>query len=430
MNLPRREIADGIFINCLATNKFKANSLTFNIELGLDEEKLTYANLAAKVLKRGCEKYPDIKSLNIKLDELYAADINTAVLRLGEAQYLCFFADFLVEKYTVGCDITKEIAELLGEVILNPLVFDEAFSEEYVAAEKKNLADDINSLINNKAAYAKFRCTEEMCPGEAYSLPPLGKVDILDGINGKKLYSFYKKILKENRMEVLYTGEPVYFDKLCASLSVLFKRLDRAYTPTENSCTVKKYAGIPREVVENMPVNQGKLSIGFRTGITNKSDDIAALIVANEVYGGFASSKLFMNVREKMSLCYYCSSGLDAVKGVMFVNAGIETENFEVAKNAILEQLNTVKSGDFTDEELLSAKNSLVNNYKSVSDSIGSLEAWYMSRIFRNEDDTPETRITQILEVTREEVKAVAEKISPEVIFFLRGTLGEDEADE
>jgi predicted Zn-dependent peptidase len=269
-----------------------------------------------------------------------------------------------------------------------------------------------------------------MCKGEVYAISPLGNKEILSGITAKSLYEFYRNAVRENRIEFLYTGEAVYFDKIYDCLCEVFKNSDRCYKPFKNECYIKKSAENTREIIEDMPVNQGKLSIGMRTGITNTSDDIAPLIVANEIFGGSPNSKLFMNVREKMSLCYYCSSGLDAVKGLMFVNAGIETENFDVAKEAIFKQLDAVKRGEFTDEEFDSAVASLVNGYKSVSDSVTSLEAWYMSRIFRDEDDTPESRMEQVLKVTPEEVKAAAAKISPEVVFFLRGTLKEDEADE
>lgn len=430
MSLPKREVAPGVSLSMLATDKFKVNSLIMNIELPLTEENVTYANLCARVLKRGTKKYPDMKSLTIKLDELYASDISAAVTRSGETEYLCLYSDFLVERYTGECDIIKEITELFGEMLFSPLAHNGEFNKDYVTVEKKNVSDSIDSLINNKGAYAKFRCTEEMCKDEVYAISPLGNKKILSGITAKSLYEFYNAAVRENRIEFLYTGEAVYFDKIYDCLCKVFKNSDRCYKPYKSECYIKENADKVREIIEDMPVNQGKLSIGMRTGITNKSNDIAPLIVANEIFGGSPNSKLFMNVREKMSLCYYCSSGLDAVKGLMFVNAGIETENFEVAKNAIFKQLDAVKRGEFTDEEFDSAIASLVNGYKSVSDSVTSLEAWYMSRIFRDEDDTPESRMEQVLKVTPDEVKAAAAKISPEVVFFLRGTLKEDEADE
>lgn len=424
MNLPRRRIADGIYANCLAGEKFKVHSLTLGIELPLNINTVTSANLLSRVLRRGCEKYPDMKTLERKLDELYAAELAISVSRSGESQYLCVYTDFLSEQYTDGCDTVKEMISILGEVLLSPLVLNGALKSAYVQSEKKNLSDDIDALINNKAKYAKSRCTEEMCRGEAYSIPALGDKKILEDISGAELYSFHTDMLKKCRIEILYTGNSERFDSVCEHLCSVFKPLKREYSEADGTaqCVIKRFAEKAREVTENMEVNQGKLSIGMRTGITNTDDDIGALIVANEIFGGSPNSKLFMNVREKMSLCYYCSSGIDAVKGLMFINAGIESQNYEIAKKAIFEQLDAVRNGNFTDEEFSSAINSLINGYKSVSDSVSSLEAWYLPRIFRGESDTPETRINQITAVTKEDAARAAGKISADVVYFLRGT--------
>ncbi|MBQ7821058.1 MAG: insulinase family protein [Clostridia bacterium] len=422
MNLPRYKIAEGISASCLASDKFKVNSITLGIELPLNIENVTSANLLTRVLKRGCKKYPDIGSIEKQLDELYAAGLALGVNRSGESHYLCVYTDFLSSLYTEGCDIIKEIVDMIGEVLLNPLTADGAFNQAYVKSEKKNLSDDIDSLINNKAKYARNRCIEEMCKDEVYSLSMFGDKSILEAITPKELCDFHFNMLKKGRIEILYTGDEKFFDKVCAELSRVFSQLPREYNALPCTCEVRSSAEKIREITEEMEINQGKLSIGMRTGVTNSDSDIGALIVANEIFGGSPNSKLFMNVREKMSLCYYCSSGLDAVKGLMFVNAGIESENYEIAKNAILKQLDAVKAGEFTDEEFESAVNSLVNSYKSVSDSVSALENWYMPRIFRGEQDTPETRLKQVTSVTKEDAARAAKRISPDVIFFLRGS--------
>lgn len=420
MNLPRRKIADGIHANYLNGSKFKVHSITVGIEIPLDLKSVTTANLLSRVLNRGCKKYPDIKSLSVKLDDMYAAGLSIGVTRSGESEYLCLFTDFLSGTYTQGCDIIKETVEIIKEILLFPKIENGAFDPAYVAGEKKNLADDIASLINNKAKYAKNRCIEELCKGEPYAISTLGDKEILSALDGSELYRFFSSALKHSRMEILYTGEDGSFDKVCSELTDIFSCLEREYEESCFDCIVRNDVKAMHEVYEDMEVNQGKLSLGMVTGVTNKSSDIGALIVANEIFGGSPNSKLFMNVREKMSLCYYCSSTLDAVKGIMLVNAGIENDNYEIAKNAILEQLEEVKAGKFTDEEFSNAVSSLINGYKSVADSVSSLETWYMPRIFRGEDDTPESRIKQIRSVTRKDVINAANKINPQVIYFLR----------
>ncbi len=429
MKLPRQKISEGIYASLIDGSKFKVHAITLGIELPLDIKTVTMSSLLSRVLRRGSEKYPDIKTLEKKLDELYAADLSFALTRSGESEYLCLFTDFLSSDYTEDCDIIKEIVDFIKEVLLYPKVKEGAFDSAYVNGEKKNLADDIDSLINNKAKYAKNRCIEELCRGEAYAISTLGDKDILDAVSESELCEFYQSILKHSRIEILYTGDGKYFDKVCGELTSAFSGLEREYKELLTVCAVKEGNGDGREIYEDMEVNQGKLSIGMRTGITNTDPDIASLIVANEIFGGSPNSKLFMNVREKMSLCYYCSSSIDGVKGIMLVNAGIEGKNYEIAKTAIAEQLDNVQNGKFSDDEFSNAVSSLINGYKSVSDSVSSLEAWYLPRIFRKEEDTPDSRIEQIKKVTREDVVRAALRIKTEVIYFLRPTASDKKED-
>ncbi len=425
MNMPRRKIADGIYVSCLASDKFKVNSITLGIALPLDINNVTCATLLTRVLKRGCEKYPDIPSLEKHLDDLYASGLSLGVNRSGESQYLCVYTDFLSRLYTEECDIINESVKTLSEVLLHPLTVNGGFNEAYVKSEKKNLSDQIDAIINNKAKYARNRCIEEMCKNEPYALSMLGDKGVLERITPEELLRFHNGMIKHGQIEILYTGDESFFDEVCTALGTIFSQVERSCEQLDFSCKVDGKVAMLREISEKMEINQGKLSIGLRTGITNSDSDIGALIVANEIFGGSPNSKLFMNVREKMSLCYYCSSSLDAVKGLMFINAGIESNNYTIARDAILDQLEAVKSGSFTDEELQSAKCSLTNSYKSVSDSISTLEAWYMPRIFRGENDTPETRVSQVSSVTREDVMRAAGRIKPDVIFFLSGNADE-----
>ena len=417
--LTRKKLADGIYATCLDGEKFKVHSITLGVEIPLDLRTVTIANLLARILKRGCAKYPDMIALERKCDELYAADLSFSVTRSGESEYFCLFTDFLSDNYTADCDIISEITELIKEMLLFPKVKNGKFDPEYLKGEKKNLSDDIDALINNKAKYAKKRCIEELCKSQPYALPTLGDKEVLSSINADELYDFLINMLTHNRIEILYTGQKKQFDKVCLALTSLFSQINRDYIEHVSQCNTIVPKKQVSEISEPMEVNQGKLSIGLCTGITNTDSDIAGLIVANEIFGASPNSKLFMNVREKMSLCYYCSSGLDAVKGLMFINAGIEGNNYEVAKNAIFKQLEDVKNGLFSDEEFSNAINSLINLYKSVSDNVGSLETWYLPRIFRGENDTPDSRIAQISKVTREDVIRAFLKVTPEVIYFL-----------
>ncbi len=430
MILPRHKIAEGVHASALGTEKFKVNAITLSLKAPMSLESVTMLNLLSRVLGRGCADYPDVKSLENKLDSLYGADLDISVSRRGDCQYLCVSVDFLSKKYTEDCDIIKGSVEVLTKVLLCPVLENGGFVRSYVDGEKKNLIDAINGIINNKARYARYRCAAEMCEGEPFALPPLGDIGLLDTVTPSSLYEYYRKLISDSRIEILYTGSESFFPAVCESFSEAFAGITRSFEDG-TSGTGKHIFRKERELCEDMEVNQGKLSMGFTTDVVSPSDELPALIVANEIFGGSPNSKLFMNVREKMSLCYYCSSSLDASKGLMFVNAGIENENFGRTRDAVLSQLDAVKNGDFTDDELENAIISLTNGYGSISDSITSLEAWYVPRIFRDDSETVAERIEKIRKITRDDVIAAASKIKPEVIYFLRGSLcGGGDTDE
>ena len=424
MTLPRHKISDGIHASCLATDKFKVNAITLNLKAPMSVESVTMLNLLSKVLARGCEDYPDIKSIENRLDTLYGADLNVGVSRRGDSQYLCVSVDFLSKKYTEDCDIISGSVDILSKVLLHPVLENGGFVKSYVDGEKKNLTDAINGIVNNKAQYAKYRCAAEMCSGEPFALPPLGDKKVLDSITPVSLYEYYRSLISNSRIEILYTGSENFFSAVCESFSNAFSNIERNYAEESGVISAKHAHRELKEVREDMAVNQGKLSIGYTTDTDCYSKDLASLIVANEIFGSSPNSKLFMNVREKMSLCYYCSSSLDANKGLMFVNAGIENENFEVTRDAVAAQLEAVKNGDFSDEDLSNAIISLTGGYGSVSDSITSLEAWYVPRIFRGDNETISERIEKIKKVTRDNVISVSKKIKSDVVYFLHGTLG------
>ena len=303
MILPKQKIADGIHASCLATDKFKVNAITLNLKTSLTAESVTMLNLLSRVLGRGCNEYPDIKSIENRLDTLYGADLNIGVSRRGDTQYLSVSIDFLSNKYTEDCDIIADSVDILTKVLLDPVCENGGFAKAYVDGEKKNLTDAINGIVNNKSQYAKYRCAAEMCKGEPFALPPLGDKEILDGITPKSLYEFYQDILSSSRIEILYTGSEVFFPAVCLGFSRAFSSITRNYKTDDTAVSAKHVHRDTVEICEDMAVNQGKLSIGYTTDIVNPSSELPALIVANEIFGSSPNSKLFMNVREKMSLC-------------------------------------------------------------------------------------------------------------------------------
>ena len=419
MQISRKEIYDGIALTVIETDKFKFNRIFIDFVLPLENERAAKNALFADVLMRGTEKYPGLLPLQKKLSSLYGADVDTYVGTSGEAHVITVFAKLLKDKYALGGEeITREGAELLCEVLTNPQKENGIFCEAYVESEKEKLIDDIAAQINDKDAYALHRAIEIMCEGEAWGISELGKPEDVEEITAGELYEHYNYVLSHAQAEVFAIGE---FPEGTPEKLVrdIFGGVSRGEVP-DHSTKIVRAAGEVKKAVEHQELRQGKLVLGFRTGVGEGEDGYDALKVFNCVFGSGTQSKLFMNVREKLSLCYHCSSRIYA-KGVMMVTSGIEPANYDKARNEILAQLDEIRNGNISDEEMDSAKKRLRNSMLSVGDSPEALHSWYANNNIFSLSATPEEMIERLERVTKEDVAEAAKKITIDTEYFLCG---------
>jgi predicted Zn-dependent peptidase len=419
MQISRKEIYDGIALTVIETDKFKFNRIFIDFVLPLENERAAKNALFADVLMRGTEKYPGLLPLQKKLSSLYGADVDTYVGTSGEAHVITVFAKLLKDKYALGGEeITREGAELLCEVLTNPQKENGIFCEAYVESEKEKLIDDIAAQINDKDAYALHRAIEIMCEGEAWGISELGKPEDVEKITAGELYEHYNYVLSHAQAEVFAIGE---FPEGTPEKLVrdMFGGVSRGEVP-DHSTKIVRAAGEVKKAVEHQELRQGKLVLGFRTGVGEGEDGYDALKVFNCVFGSGTQSKLFMNVREKLSLCYHCSSRIYA-KGVMMVTSGIEPANYDKARNEILAQLDEIRNGNISDEEMDSAKKRLRNSMLSVGDSPEALHSWYANNNIFSLSATPEEMIERLERVTKEDVAEAAKKITLDTEYFLCG---------
>lgn len=421
MSVIKKKIADGIYLNFINTDKFKTNYLSVNFITRLNKETASLNALLPAVLKRGTVKYPTMADINEQLENLYATGIYSRVYKRGENQIIGFTSHMLENLYTIDdTDILSGTLDMLEQLIFYPVTDNGIFLKSYVDGEKVNLIDNINALINNKNRYAIWRCQEEMCKDEAFGVAETGTVKDVEKITPESLYEQYKCILNESQIEIYYVGQ-CDIDWLSGKLAGIFKNINHVDNKLET--VVIRSADKIKEITEEQPVTQGKLSIGFRTGSVLNDGDYHKFVLFNEIYGGSPTSKLFMNVREKLSLCYYCHSIAESLKGIMVVASGIEVANKEVAQAEILLQLENIKNGIITEDEIVSAKNSIINGYRTINDSSSSLEAWYMNRMFAGIVSSPEEAIELIDSVTKADVVEIANKITLDTVYFMKGTL-------
>ena len=297
MGLEKRKIAEGIGLTCLSTGKFKTNFLSVNFISPLDKETAAANALIPSVLLRGCETYPTMADINKKLDYLYDAGLSSRNQKRGEAQVFGICAGVLDNCYALeGEDLLSEIVGIVGNILLHPVTNGAAFDAAYTESEKNNLIDAINANINTKAYYAKKRCTEEMCRGERYGLSENGTIGDVQAITPESLYARYRYALKHYPIEIFFVGQTDE-DRLAEKLRAVFAGLERDIISVPAPEIVRAVSDVKR-IDEDMPVNQGKLVIGMRSGVTLHDPDYPAMLMFNEIFGGGVTSKLFMNVSE------------------------------------------------------------------------------------------------------------------------------------
>lgn len=415
----RTEILPGVYLTAVQSDKFKTGCFSLNLLRPMKKEEAAANALIPSVLLRGSETCPDIASISAKLDELYGASVGTLVRKKGEVQLVGFYCDYVQDEY-VDEPVFAPVMAFLAELLLHPRLENGAFPEAVVDSEKLNLENAMLSRINDKRTYAASQLIRTMCAGQPYGIPRIGDPDDLKNITAKSLYAHYRDLLATSRVELFYMGSlsPAAVTKV---LQTVLAELPRAEVFVPVGTTPAPAARPVQEKTERLDVTQGKLSLGFFTDITAKDPRYPALVLAATVFGGGATSKLFTNVREKMSLCYYASASFEKFKGVLSVSSGVEFSKLETAKTEILRQLEACKAGDITDDELESARGYLVSDLKIAMDSPGRLDDYYMGQILLEQDGTMEDLASAIARVTKQEAADAIQALRLDTIYALEG---------
>ncbi len=422
MTPQRLKIADNIALSAIRTDKFKAGLITFTVNLPLTKENIAYNMLLCSALKRGTQKYPSLAALNKRLDELYSSSMDIRSARLGKNLTFTVSADMLENRYVPdGTDILGGILELVEETIFHPKLIDGFFSDGIVEQEKRFLIDSINALVNNTRSYASTRLSELMFSQDTEFPTKEELISIISKIDKTKLTEYNIRLWCSSPLNIFYIGS-LSTDEISSLILSLFSPWAVKYT-TETIFPYAEPVCEYKALTEQMPVSQGKLAMGFKLGaVASENDDSHyTAIVLNELFGGSAASKLFLNVREKMSLCYYCSSSYDRYTGTLTVSSGIENKNREIAERAILAELNDIKNGNITDTELEAAKKSLLNSYRQFTDSPYDLQSFYGNRGFFGFSETIEIAKSKISKVKVEDISALAKNIVNDSLFYIEG---------
>jgi len=423
MEAVRTDILPDVSLTCLQTDKFKTACLSVTLLTQLRRETAAWNALVPHVLRRGCVSHPDMESIAACLEELYGAHIEPTVRKKGEIQCVGFSADFCEDRFLPGdARLLEKIAALLGELLLSPATHGGLLRAEYVDSEREKLIERIDAVVNEKRAYSIRRLFEEMCAFEDYAVDRCGGREEAAGINHTKLTHRYHDLLASSPIEIFYCGSAAPRE-VARILREALAGLPRGEQDPELGTDIRMNAveEVPRLFTEEMDVTQGKLAVGFRLGPCMEEPDQAAIRVFNAVYGGSVTSKLFMNVRERLSLCYFASSMIDRHKGIMAVSSGIEFDKYDEALREILAQLDAVRNGEITDEELEAAARHVASDLRASMDRPGALEDFYLSQAIEGLDYGPMELAALAETVSREEVSAIARGVECDAIYFLRG---------
>ena len=432
MGFNRTELMPGVFLSHLRSDKFKTACMSVTLLTQLRRETAAMNAVIPFVLRRGTTRYSDMEQLSRRMDELYGAAVEPVVRRIGEIQCIGFYGSFPEPDYLPGGEaLLGDTCALMAQLLLDPVTRGGLLLPQYVDSEREKLLDIIRSRMNDKRSYALTRCIEEMCCYEDFAVSRFGSESEAENIHYKKLTRHYRELIQTCPVEIFYCGK-TDFKAVTAAMRDAFSAMPRGEIDYDIGTDLRMNAveDHVRFVEEEMDVTQGKLVLGFRLGECMEEPDIPALYVFNAVYGSGATSKLFMNVREKLSLCYYASSAVYLHKGIMLVSSGIEFDKLDAARDEILAQLDSVRRGEITDDELRSAKKSVASDLRAVQDSIGELEGFYLSQALDGLDYGPAELAALAEDVTKEDVQAIAESIECDLIYFLKGSGEEDGSDD
>lgn len=410
-------INENITLNYIPMDKLKTTSIGMYIHRPLKKDEASYNAILPHILKRGNKALKNTQEIAKHLENLYGAKFSAGISKKGDSQLLCFEGETISDKYApYNENLTAGLLELILDSVFNQ---NESFSDEVFGQERTNSITKIENIINDKRVYAIYRCQEEMAKDDPFSVPRLGYVEDMKMMTKEELYSYYKDLIVSSKIDIFICGD-ADISQIEESIRTAISgySFKNAEMPKSNLLKAKEKVN---NVTERLDVTQGKLAIGFLTDVAPIDDDYYKLVVANAIFGGGAQSKLFNNVREKLSLAYYAGSMLNKYKGMLLVNAGIEFENFQKAYDETLVQLEEVKKGNITDLEIESSKMFLINSLVTTYDDQMALISFYLNQKVAGTNADIAECIEKIKPVTKEDVAGIMGKVSLDTVYFLAG---------
>lgn len=413
------QLQPGIFLRGCTDTRFKTNCLSLQLVRPMCRQEAAANALISAVLLRGTENYPDIRDITRHLDDLYGATVGSLVRRVGDYQTTGFYCSFTQDRYALGGDkILQPVITFLQELLLHPKLENSVFSHSFTQGEKRNLLSAMEAQKNDKRVYAANQLMKYMCAQDSGGIPRLGEPEQVRQLEPAGLYDHYQKILRESRIDIFYVGA-CPLEEIAGLIGPIFEKIDRNYVSLPGQ-TPFCDGGKTRNW-EQMDVTQGKLQMGFVTPSTVNTPDFVPMQVLNTVFGSGMTSKLFMNIREKQSLCYDIGSSYHGGKGILTVGAGMDCQMVEKVEQEILKELESCRQGNITPQELKSAQKSLLSSLREIHDTPSSIENYYSTGALSGMDLSIAEYMHQVEQVTVAKLAEMAGKVQLHSVFMLKG---------
>lgn len=421
IGIEQHMLCDGVHFRSVRDTKFKTFRISVNFLLPLRRESAAANALLPYLLTRASRAYPDFTQMSQKMDALYGANLSGDVGKLGDCQVLTVQASCLANAYALaGENLVAEMTSVLCGALFDPALEGGLFREEDFRQEQRQTLEQIDAEFSDKRAWAFNRCVEVMCADEPYGISRFGARADVEKLTREEVTQAWREMCRTARVEILVLGN-------CNPKPVIdafrdaFAGQPRAYQPVQADAALYQPPQTVRHAEDHQDVVQGKLVLGMRLPIARTDDRVPAARLMTSLFGGTPNSKLFLNVREKMSLCYYCSAGYNPMKGLLFVQSGVEFSNMDKAQAAILDQLKAVQAGDFTDEDIQAAKLSMKNNLYTTEDYLGAQESWYLAQTVAGQMFSPTEYAALVGTVTREQIVEAAKGVQLDTVYRLTG---------
>ena len=425
MKYKKQEIKNGINVHLINTSRFKTNLVAVFLTTPITREEVTKDSVISSVLRRGSKNMQTQEQISKELENMYGAEFDCGIDKTGDNHILKFYLESINDKYLPQNNekMLKTSCEKLLEIAFNPVTEGEAFKKEYVEQEKENVKRKIEGKIDNKAKFALDRCIEEMYKGEQYGLYRYGYVEDLENINASNLYEHYKKLIDNCKIDIFISG-PVDESEAQKILKDIeenenVKQLREREAKYVKTAIVDKEVKQEQVITDSMEVTQGKLVLGLDVHLTTEEEKYITSVY-NGILGGSATSKLFQEVREKASLAYTASSSFIRHKGNIMINCGIEIKNYEKALEIIRQQLEDIKSGKFTEEDLENSKKGIISVIRGIEDEQDTEITYYFGQELSGDKMAIQNYIETIQKVTMQNVIDIANKIKINTIYFLK----------